>query len=541
MTNYLINIKNKEILIVVLVYLVFSLISLISFKDFGVSIDEWELRIHGFVNLKYVMTNLFSLSTVELDRILQIPILDSYYGTHGAYFATFISFIEYFFNVQDEQKVYFISHLINHLVFILANFYFFLIIKDRYNNHIYGLLGALFLFLSPRIYGESFYNRKDIFFLSIFIINLYYGIAFLKVTSIKNSILFSLTTALCIDIRIMGIVLTPIILFFTYLKNLKIKKTKILIPYLLFLILGPIITILFWPFLWANPINNFLEVFHTMSNFHWGGYNLYFGEYILASHLPWHYTFVWIGITTPIFYLFLFLIGFFLISLRIKRRIFNIKDKSEDNDIWSGDNELQDLINYLIFAVPIFLVISLNSTLYDGWRHLYFIYPSFLYISLKGLYLINISFFKKSSWIVLSLTIPFLLHIGYQMVKDHPHQNVYFNFFAGNNTHLKFEVDYWGLSNKQAFEILLSEDNKKTILIGAAGPLSLENSKKIIDINDRNRLVITTNDKADYIVDNYRNWYGDNKEKRYKIPSNFKIYKEISKRGRKIISIYKKT
>ena len=127
------------------------------------------------------------------------------------------------------------------------------------------------------------------------------------------------------------------------------------------------------------------------------------------------------------------------------------------------------------------------------------------------------------------------------MVKDHPHQNVYFNFFAGNNTHLKFEVDYWGLSNKQALEILLSEDNKKTILIGAAGPLSLENSKKIIDINDRNRLVITTNDKADYIVDNYRNWYGDNKEKRYKIPSNFKIYKEISRRGRKIISIYKKT
>ena len=95
MTNYLKNIKNKEILIVVLVYLVFSLISLISFKDFGVSIDEWELRIHGFVNLKYIMTNLFSLSTVELDRILQIPILDSYYGTHGAYSATFISFIEY--------------------------------------------------------------------------------------------------------------------------------------------------------------------------------------------------------------------------------------------------------------------------------------------------------------------------------------------------------------------------------------------------------------------------------------------------------------
>ena len=127
------------------------------------------------------------------------------------------------------------------------------------------------------------------------------------------------------------------------------------------------------------------------------------------------------------------------------------------------------------------------------------------------------------------------------MIKDHPHQNVYFNFFVGKNTHQKFEVDYWGLANKQALELLLSEDNKKIIYIGSATPISLENSKKILDINDRNRLVVTSNDNADYIIDNYRNWYGDNKEKRYKIPSNFKIYKDISIRGRKIISIYKKT
>ena len=25
-----------------------------SFKDFGISVDEWELRVHGFVNLKYL-------------------------------------------------------------------------------------------------------------------------------------------------------------------------------------------------------------------------------------------------------------------------------------------------------------------------------------------------------------------------------------------------------------------------------------------------------------------------------------------------------
>ena len=46
--------------------------------------------------------------------------------------------------------------------------------------------------------------------------------------------------------------------------------------------------------------------------------------------------------------------------------------------------------------------------------------------------------------------------------------------------------------------------------------------------------------QADYIIDNYRNWFGEYNKKRYKIPNNFKKYKDISRRGRIIISIYKK-
>ena len=32
----------------------FILIGLLSFKDYGISIDEWEIRVNGFVNLKYI-------------------------------------------------------------------------------------------------------------------------------------------------------------------------------------------------------------------------------------------------------------------------------------------------------------------------------------------------------------------------------------------------------------------------------------------------------------------------------------------------------
>ena len=128
MNKYLKNIKNREILTLLLVYLIFILIGLLSFKDYGISIDEWEIRVNGFVNLKYIMVTLFNYNPIELDKILHIPNLSSYYGTHGVYFAVLISSIEYIFNIQDEQKIYFISHLLNHFIFLIANFYFFLII-----------------------------------------------------------------------------------------------------------------------------------------------------------------------------------------------------------------------------------------------------------------------------------------------------------------------------------------------------------------------------------------------------------------------------
>ena len=50
------------------------------------------------------------------------------------------------------------------------------------------------------------------------------------------------------------------------------------------------------------------------------------------------------------------------------------------DNLWRGKKELQDLIFFLTFSIPIFITIILYSTLYDGWRHLYFIYPFAKYL-----------------------------------------------------------------------------------------------------------------------------------------------------------------
>ena len=67
------------------------------------------------------------------------------------------------------------------------------------------------------------------------------------------------------------------------------------------------------------------------------------GEYIDSSFLPYSYIFTWILITTPILYIILFLIGFFVIFRRFFLRLINIKENSYYPDFWRGVNEKKDL------------------------------------------------------------------------------------------------------------------------------------------------------------------------------------------------------
>jgi len=537
MPNLLKNI-NTEIIVVFLLYLAFLSIGIISYKDFGISVDEWELRLHGFTNFIYIYEFLFQKTPIGLLSNELIPKLSDYFGTHGPVFNLFTAFIEFFFKIEDSRNYYLMRHYINNLIFIIGNFYFYLLVKQRFNNWSYGLLGSIFLFFSPRIFAESFYNHKDIVFLSFFIICLYYGILFYKAQTYKNIILFSFFTALAIDIRIMGIVIVPIIIFFTYENHIE-KNKKIILYISIFLILLSLFTIIFWPYLWNSPLINFYKVFKTFSDFGHEGYNFYLGSYHLSSNPPWHYIFVWILITTPVLYLFLFFCGFTLYTLKIFSNIKKYISNNIFKQLWDDGTNGEDFIYYILFILPIFIVIILNSTLYTGWRHLFFIYPCFLIISIKGIHYIKNKYFRDKNLLISSLLALFIGQIIFGMFNYHPHQNVYFNMLAGNKVEKLFELDYWGLSNKQAFEYILENDKREIIKVGSAGPISLENSKKILTLQDRSRILITTNLESDYIINNYIDWNGDYKKKRYNIPSNFSVYKKIYAHKQIVSSIYK--
>ena len=539
---------NKNIHVLAF-FLIFFLIGIFIFSDYGISIDEDKTRLNGFISLEYIFKIFAPNQVAEINK-MTAGAINTNYGmmvtddvvTSGIVFDLPLALLELIFKVDDSRETFLLRHFSNFLIFFISVYFFFKLVKNRYDSWIVGIIGALFLIISPRIFADSFYNNKDVVFMSLFIINLFTATKFLEKKNFKWAILFALTSALTINVRIFGLIL-PILVFSIYFINILRKENnekKIIKPLILFLILALFFTILFWPYLWENPIQNFLNALKALSEHNPHMYTFYLGEYFLRVHSPWHYHLVWIFLTTPFLYIILFFIGFMFITQRTIKRLLKIEKNDSYDDLWRGNKELQDLLFLLTFLIPIIVAINFGSISYDGWRHLYFIYPSFLLTSMLGLHLIKIIFFKKKNNYLHIFSIILIIPTAFWMYKNHPFQYAYFNFLAGKNFNEKFEMDYYGVSNKNALEYIIDREDKK-VKIYNLNTTDLYLSKKILKKEIRETIDIVHNaNNADYITNNYTDWRGETMPTKFVVPKNFKIMYEIKVDDVTINTIYKK-
>ena len=192
---------------------------------------------------------------------------------------------------------------------------------------------------------------------------------------------------------------------------------------------------------------------------------------------------------------------------------------------------------FIIFYFTIFLVIKINSTLYGGWRHLYFIYPSLIFISVVGLEFLSKRFNHKY---LLILIFPFLLNTAYWMIKNHPFQFVYFNTLAGKNINNNFELDYWGVSNKHSLEYILINDSNKKIKLFIASTSPYGYTLEMFDKKDKKRIEFVNNvTNADYLVTNHYYQNGNPKILDYNFKNNYNLVKELKINNMPINSVYK--
>jgi hypothetical protein len=379
--------------------------------------------------------------------------------------------------------------------------------------------------------------------MSLCIISTYYGINFIKNQNPLSILKFTLFAALAIDARIIGIFL-PFIFFLIYLIDViryERKNKKILLNTSLFFISLFLFIIFFWPYLWSSPLENFLEILKKLSMYAFPIKNFYMGSYINAMYVPWHYNLTWIFITTPLPYLFFFIFGFYSLFKRTLIRLLKIEKEKNYNDLWRSLNESYDLIFLLCLIIPLFTVIILNSSLYTGWRHFYFIYPYIILIAIYGVRILQLFYIKNKKILTVFCLISILPSLIWQF-ENHPHQNIYFNYLLKNKFDKYFDVDYWGVTNYQTL-LELAKNSKKKIVIKQIGDGDLLLTKKFLPKEYRDKIRISFNiNEADFLLDNFNRWNGIKRLKNQDyINDNFDIFYELKIGKIPINRIYKRT
>jgi hypothetical protein len=327
-------------------------------------------------------------------------------------------------------------------------------------------------------------------------------VRFLLRPTVGRAAWHALACAIAIDVRIMGIVLPALTLGILAIKVLKGEVTWQRAGLLLgfYLSLTAALVVAFWPYLWSAPWENFQQAFANMSKFRWNGIVLYRGESYPSDSLPWHYIPVWIGISTPLFYLACFIVGVGGILWRLGQRHWRL---------WQGEQEWQDLLFLAILTGPILAVIILQSVVYDGWRQLYFVYPAFVLVALRGWVMLwrwrPTSLGTRWPALVSGITLLAVVHVVVVIIRAHPIQNVYFNELAGRNTKQRFEVDYWGMSNLRSLQYIAAHDDRPLIKVYPISSTPLIFSVYMLKKHDRKRIEVVQNEgEADYILSNYR-------------------------------------
>jgi hypothetical protein len=224
----------------------------------------------------------------------------------------------------------------------------------------------------------------------------------------------------------------------------------------------------------------------------------YMGDSIMPGDLPWHYLPRWIAISTPLPYLVLLGVGVVAtLKTLLVRRI----------RVLTSWTDTQDLVFLALLCVPILAIVATHTVVYDGWRHVYFVYPALVLIAVRGWVAVwEVVAYRPSARRSLAAATGVALTItAAWMVRAHPMQNVYFNPLAGHDWRRHYELDYWGLGNRAALEYVLTREPSPRVVIRVESVTDLATASLTLSPEDQQRVEIVRGDSpADYVLTNYR-------------------------------------
>jgi len=420
------------------------LMPILSF-DFGITGDELVHKQNGENVLKYLKSG-GEDTTFRTYKNLYL------YG--GLFDATAAMVYE----SMPDSDPYNVRHFLNAIFGALLIIATGLLARQLSKSWLVAVLAILFTALSPRLFGDSMNNPKDIPFAMAYAMSIL-GIirfnSFLPKWDWRSALFLGASVAIALNIRIGGLLLLVYFGLYTliniYLRrkefsDAKISPVVILGKAALLGVVSYFIGLIFFPYAHSAPIGNALEALKVMSNFDVAIRMLFEGKALWSDEIPWYYIPKWLGMAIPVFVL----TGFVL---------FFVKAKS----VLRAQEWLPIIFIVFVGVFPVVYAVAKHSSLYDGIRHFLFIMPMINVLSAIGWASLMISFIKtKFKWAVPAVLILLMILPLRFMIANHPNEYIYFNEIAGGikNAYGEYETDYWMNSMKELSGWLVENDER---------------------------------------------------------------------------------
>ena len=407
----------------------FLLVGLATAGDYGRGPDEANQRQTAVGNLDYILGRADSIqSHFYHDRV------------YGVAFELPLLLAERALGLTDNYHIHRLRLTLTHLFFIVSAYCCYRLACHLFGNRLIAVLALLFFLLHPRLYAHSFFNSKDLPFVSMFVIALYLLERAFRRDTPGSFILLGLAVGVLTNLRIMGIMLLPAVLAMRGLDLFYAGKgpgrKQILLTGGLFALTAVLTVYALSPYAWTNPGDYLATSLDLTINHPTVARQLFQGEWILSQQLPPHYNAVWFGITTPPPILLLGGLGIVVVLARGLARPGAV--------CRSGRRRFAGLL-LAAFLLPPLAVALLGSNQYDDWKHLYFLYVPFGLLAAVGVHWLTAALARRRRWQggvygLAGLGVGLIL---LQMAQLHPLQSLYFNFLVDRTTPEQLRTRYY--------------------------------------------------------------------------------------------------
>lgn len=369
-------------------------------------------------------------------------------GSHGPAFIMIVVLLRTLFlhgttasaNLQFSHFLYFLMFQVG-----VVSLYFLAL---RWVGPL-AAFGTAFLFSTqPVLYGHALMNPKDVVFMSLLIASAALGFwmldrgeeafrstgkpfsgaarsflhQFLRGDVWLAGFVLGFTSAIRVSAPLVGVVLLVYILLS--------RKGNLLPRFLAYGLIAFCIMILFWPYLWPDPLSRLAGSILNSAQYPDVHQTLFRGLLVESTNIPRLYLPILLIVQLTETTLLLVLIGAFFFIKKLRWDLVAIVT------IW--------------FILPAVAVILRQISLYNNFRQVFFILPPLFLLAGLGLdWLVSLA--RRP---ILQYGIIFLMVLPglYANIKLYPYEYIYYNQLAGGirGAYRVYELDYWNLAFKEA-------------------------------------------------------------------------------------------